>query len=57
VQKTPESEIYYEYSLIVAHTFTRLKKIIRFIKRKSRWDLQNLHSQQAKVQDALEEIL
>jgi hypothetical protein len=44
VQKSPGAKIYSEHSLIVADTSTRLKKIVRFLERKPRWDLQKLHS-------------
>jgi hypothetical protein len=57
VQNFPEVEINSEHSLIFGNTVTRLKKIIRFVKRKPKWDLQKLYTQQPKVQDALEEAL
>lgn len=44
VQKSPRAKIDSEHSLIVADTSTRLKKIIRFLQRKQRWDVQKLCS-------------
>jgi hypothetical protein len=43
--------------LLVAKICTRLKRIIRFQKKKPRWDLEKLQAQGQKVQEALEEKL
>jgi hypothetical protein len=39
VQDFPRAEIKYEYRLMFAINITRLKKVIRFQKRKPKWDL------------------
>lgn len=44
VQKNLGAEIDSKHSLIVAETFSRLKKSIRFLKRKPTWHLQKLYS-------------
>jgi hypothetical protein len=44
--------LYIEY--LVAKICTRLKKIIRFQKRRPQWDLEKLHTQKQTVQDTLE---
>jgi hypothetical protein len=56
-QNFPGAEIDSQHSLNFANIFTRLRKIVRFLKRKPRWDLQKLYAQQQKVQDVLKEIL
>ena len=43
--------------LLVAKICTRLKKIVRFQKRRSQWDLEKLYAQRQRVQDTLEEKL
>jgi hypothetical protein len=42
---------------LVVKICTRLKKIIRFQKRRSQWDLEKLYAQRQRVQDTLEEKL
>jgi len=44
-------------NLLVAKIWTRLKKIIRFQKRRPQWDLKKLYAQRQRVQDTLEEKL
>jgi hypothetical protein len=46
-----------DQNLLVAKTFIRLKKTVRFQKRRPRWDLEKLYTQQQRVQDTLEETL
>ena len=43
--------------MIAAKICTRLKKIIRFQKRRPQWDLDKLYAQRQRVQDTLEEKL
>jgi len=43
-----------DHNLLVAKICTRLKKIIRFQKGKSPWDLEKLYTQKQRVQDTLE---
>jgi len=57
VQSLPESDIDSGHNLPVAKIYTRLKKVIRFRKGRSRWDLEKLYAQQQRVQDTLEEKL
>jgi hypothetical protein len=57
VQTLPGADIYSDHNLLVPKICTRLKKIIRFQKRKPRWDLAKLYAQQQKVHDRLEEKL
>jgi len=45
VQTPPGADIDSDHSLLVAKICTRLKKIIRFQKRRSHWDLEKLHAQ------------
>ena len=45
------------YKLLVAKICTRLKKIIRFQKRRPQWDLEKLYVQRQRMQDTLEEKL
>jgi exonuclease III len=45
VQTMPGADIDSHHNLLVATICTRLKKIIRFHKRKPRWDLQKLYAQ------------
>jgi hypothetical protein len=45
VQTLPGADIDSDHNLLVATICTRLKKIIRFHKRKPRWDLEKLYAQ------------
>jgi hypothetical protein len=45
------------HNLLVAKICTRLKKIMRFQKRRLKWDLEKLYAQQQRVQDYLKEKL
>ena len=54
VQTLPGADIDSDHNLLVAKFCTRLKKIIRFQKRRPRWDLDNLYAQRQRVQDTLE---
>jgi hypothetical protein len=55
VQTLPGSDIDTDHSLLVAKICTGLKKIMRFQKRRPRWDLEKLYAQRQRVQDTLEE--
>jgi len=55
VQTLPGADIDSDHNLLVAKVRTRLKKIIRFQKSKTRWDLEKLYAQRQRVQDILEE--
>ena len=57
MQTLPGSDVDSDHNLLVANIFTRLKKIIRFQKRKPQWDLEKLYAQRQRVQDTLEEKL
>jgi hypothetical protein len=57
VQTLPEAYIDSGHSLLVAKICTRLKEIIRFQKRKPRWDLEKLYAQRQEVHGSLEEKL
>jgi hypothetical protein len=57
VQTLLGEDIDSDHNLLVAKISTRLKKIIRFQKRRPRWDLEKLYAQQQRVQDTLEEKL
>jgi len=57
VQTLPGADIDSDHTLLFAKICTRLKKIIRFQKRRPRWDLEKLYAQQQRVQDTLEEKL
>jgi hypothetical protein len=57
VQTLPGADIDSDHNLLVETICTSLKKIIRFHKRKPRWDLEKLHAQQQEVHDSLEEKL
>ena len=46
-----------DHNILVAKICTRLKKIIRFQKRRPQWDLEKLYAQRHRVQDTLEEKL
>jgi hypothetical protein len=54
VQTLPEADTDSDNNLLIKKICTRLKKIIRFQKRKPRWDLEKLHAQRQKVNDSLE---
>jgi type I site-specific restriction endonuclease len=45
------------HNLLVAMFRSRLKKIIRFLKRRPRWDLEKLYAQRQRVQETLQEKL
>jgi hypothetical protein len=57
VQTMPGADIEPDHNLLVATICTRFKKIIRFHKRKPRWDLEKLYAQRQEVHDRLEEKL
>ena len=57
VQTLPGANIDSDHNLLVAKMCTRLKKIIRFQKRRSQCDLERLYAQRQRVPDALEEKL
>jgi hypothetical protein len=54
VQTLPGADIDSDHNLLVAKICTRLKKIIRFQKKRSQWDLEKLYTQKQRVQDNLE---
>jgi hypothetical protein len=54
VQTRPGADIASDHNLLVAKICTRLKKIIRFQKRRPQWDLEKLYTQKRTVQDTLE---
>jgi hypothetical protein len=54
VQTLPGADIDSDHNLLVAKICTRLKKIIRFQKRRPQWDLEKLYTQKQRVQDTLE---
>ena len=55
VQTMPGADIDSDHNLLVAKICTRLKKIIRFQKRRPQWDLEKLYAQRQRMQDNLEE--
>ena len=57
VQTLPAADIDCHHNLLVAKFCTRLKKIIRFQKRRPQWDLEKLYVRPQRVQDTLEEKL
>jgi hypothetical protein len=57
VQSLPGADIDSDHNLLVAKICTRLKEIIRFQKRRPRWDLEKLYAERQRVQDTLEEKL
>ena len=57
VQILPAADTDSDHNLLVAKICTRLKKIIRFQKRRPHWDLEKLNVQRQRVQDTLEEKL
>ena len=54
VQTLPGADIDSDHSLLVAKICTRLKKIIRFQKKRPHWDLEKLYTQKQRAQDTLE---
>jgi hypothetical protein len=54
VQTLPGADIDSDHNLLVAKICTRLKKIIRFQKRRPQWDLEKLYTQNQTVLDTLE---
>jgi len=50
VQALPETDTDYGHKLLISKICTRFKKIIRFQKWKSGWDLEKLYAQSQKVQ-------
>jgi hypothetical protein len=54
VHKLPGAHIYSDHNLLVAKICIRLKKTVRFQKRRPRWDLEKLYTQRQIVQDTLE---
>jgi len=57
LQTLPGADIDSDHNLLVAKICTRLKKIIRFQKRRPQWDLEKLYAQWQREQDNLEEKL
>jgi len=57
VQTLPGAAIDSDNNLLVAKICTRLKKVTRFQKRRTRWNLEKLYAQRQRVQDTLEEKL
>ena len=57
VQTLPGADIDNDHNLLVVKICTRLKKIIRFQKRRPQWDLEKLYAQRQRLQDTLEEKL
>jgi hypothetical protein len=57
VQTKPGADIDSDHNLLAAKICTRLKRIIRFQKRKPGWDLEKLQAQGQEVQESLEEKL
>jgi hypothetical protein len=57
VQTLPGADNDSDHNLLVAKICTKLKKIIRFQKRRPQWDMEKLYAQRQGVQDTLEEKL
>jgi hypothetical protein len=57
VQIQPGADIDSDHNLLVSKICMKLKRIIRFQKRKPVWDLEKLQAQRQKVQESLEEKL
>ena len=55
VQTLPGADTDSDHNLLVAKICTRLKKIIRFQKKRPQWDLEKLYAQRQRVQDSLDE--
>ena len=53
VQTLPGEDTDSDHNLLVAKFRTRLKKIVRFQKSRTRWDLEKLYAQRQIVQDTL----
>jgi hypothetical protein len=53
VHTLPGADIDSDHNLLVAKICTRLKKSIRFQKRRPRWDLEKWYTQQQIVQDRI----
>ena len=49
VQTLPGADFDYDHNLLVAKICTKLKKIIRFQKRRPQWDLEKLYVQRQRV--------
>jgi len=49
----PRADIDSDHNLLVAKGRTRMKKIIRFQKRRPRWDFEKLYYQRQSVRDTL----
>jgi len=49
VQTLPGTDIGSDHNLLVVRVRTRLKKIIRYQKRRPRWDLEKLYGQRQRV--------
>jgi hypothetical protein len=56
-QTLPGADTNSDHNLLVAKICTRLEKIMRFHKRKPRWDLEKLYAQRQEVHDSLEKKL
>jgi len=57
VKTLPGTDVGSDHNLLVAKICTRLKKIIRFQKRRPHLDFEKLYAQRQRMQDTLEEIL
>jgi hypothetical protein len=57
VQTLPGADIDSDHNSLVAKICTRLKKIMRFQKRRPQWDLEKVYTQKQTVQDTLERKL
>jgi len=57
VQTLSGADIDSDHNLLVVKICTRLKKVIRFQKRRPKLDLEKLYAQRQRVQDTLEEKL
>jgi hypothetical protein len=58
-QTMPGTDIDRDHNVLVAKIYTKLKKTIKFQKRrkKTRWDLENVQAERQQVQDTLDEKL
>jgi hypothetical protein len=54
VQTLPGADIDSDHNLLVAKFCTRLKKIIRFQKKRPQWDLEKVYTQKQRVQYTVE---
>jgi hypothetical protein len=57
VQTLPGADIFFFNDTPTTEIYTRLKKIVRFQKRRPQWDLEKLYTQKQTVQDTLEREL